>query len=140
MQKYLKNNKGFTLVEVIVVAVIVLILAAVAIPLYNGYIQDSRLSSLENAVGSVAAGLGAAVQTGSEAVFTAATDDEAGYVEITNPVSNAVSRIVIPKGMDITADCGTGLVTGNFTRDSWKLDDDVETQFTTAGQSGCTVT
>jgi len=63
MQKYLKNNnKGFTLVEVIVVAVIVLVLAAVAIPLYNGYVKSSRESVVENAAGSIATFLGVAAQ------------------------------------------------------------------------------
>lgn len=56
------NNKGFTLVEVIVVAVIVAVLAAVAIPLYNGYINDSRLNVAENIGGSVASACGATVQ------------------------------------------------------------------------------
>jgi len=64
MTKLLKNNKGFTLVEVIVVAVIVLILAAVAIPLYNGYVRDSREAVLENAAGATASAFGAAFSTG----------------------------------------------------------------------------
>ncbi|MCL2220076.1 MAG: prepilin-type N-terminal cleavage/methylation domain-containing protein [Chitinispirillia bacterium] len=65
MQKYVKNNKGFTLVEVIVVAVIVLILAAVAIPLYQGYIRDSRQAVAENSAGSIASALSAAIQIGA---------------------------------------------------------------------------
>jgi len=58
-----KKQKGFTLVEVIVVAVIVAILAAVAIPLYTGYIKDSRSNSANNVAGSLASGLGAYYQT-----------------------------------------------------------------------------
>jgi len=65
MQKYLKNNKGFTLVEVIVVAVIVLILAAVAIPLYQGYVLDSKQATAENLAGSVAAAISSGIQTGA---------------------------------------------------------------------------
>ena len=57
-----KNQKGFTLVEVIVVAVIVAILAAVAIPLYNGYIHDSRVNVCNNTAGSVASACGATKQ------------------------------------------------------------------------------
>lgn len=37
-----KNNKGFTLVEVVVVLVILAILAAVAVPALTGYIKDSK--------------------------------------------------------------------------------------------------
>jgi len=76
MQKLLKNNKGFTLVEVIVVAVIVLVLAAVAIPLYNGYIQDSRRNTASNIAGTLASGFGACIQSDNcddATLITAAT-------------------------------------------------------------------
>jgi type IV pilus assembly protein PilA len=57
----MKSNNGFTLVEVIVVAVIVSILAAVAIPLYLNYITDSRGNAAANAAGSIASFCGACV-------------------------------------------------------------------------------
>jgi len=63
MKKHQKN-KGFTLVEVIVVAVIVAILAAVAIPLYTGYVNDSRVSLANSTAGSVASFLAAERNTG----------------------------------------------------------------------------
>lgn len=44
----MKNNKGFTIVEVIVVAVIVMILSAVAIPMYGSYITSARQSVVDN--------------------------------------------------------------------------------------------
>lgn len=37
------GGRGFTLVEVIIVAVIVSVLAAVGIPMYRGYLRDSRV-------------------------------------------------------------------------------------------------
>ena len=49
-----KNQKGFTLIEVIVVAVIVAILAAVAIPIYNAYVNSSRQNVVNNTAGSLA--------------------------------------------------------------------------------------
>jgi prepilin-type N-terminal cleavage/methylation domain-containing protein len=37
-----KNHSGFSLIEIIVASVIISILAAVAIPLYTGYVNDAR--------------------------------------------------------------------------------------------------
>jgi len=50
-----KKRSGFTLVEVIVVAVIVLVLSAVAIPMYNGYVRGARADAMENLAETAAA-------------------------------------------------------------------------------------
>ena len=42
MKERLKNNKGFTLVEIIVVLVILAILAAIAVPVVLGYVDESK--------------------------------------------------------------------------------------------------
>lgn len=61
-KKQLRNQSGFTLVEVIVVAVIVAILAGVSIPLYGGYVENSRANQAANVAGSVASFMGACYQ------------------------------------------------------------------------------
>jgi len=45
MKKILKNKKGFTLMEVIVVLIIIAVLAAALIPSFIGFVNQSRAAS-----------------------------------------------------------------------------------------------
>ena len=51
----MKSQKGFTLVEVIVIAVIVAILALVGIQLYTGFINQARQDTVDNLAHTAAA-------------------------------------------------------------------------------------
>jgi prepilin-type N-terminal cleavage/methylation domain-containing protein len=81
-----KTSSGFTLVEVIVVAVIVAVLAAVAIPMYIGYVNDSA----QNMVNNETAGLSAAVASAVNYQFN-------GTATVTLPTSTASGLITWPK-------------------------------------------
>ena len=48
-------GRGFTLIEVIVVAAIVAILAAITIPIYSGFMNDSRQRAVDELAQSAAA-------------------------------------------------------------------------------------
>ena len=47
--------KGFTLIELAIVIVIAALLAAVAVPIYNGIVRDSKWSEAKTAVGTIKA-------------------------------------------------------------------------------------
>ncbi len=99
MKRSIKTmKKGFTLVEVIVVAVIVAILAAVAIPIYQGYVNDSNKDQASNTAGSVASFCGAcAAKGGTCASVTTTTPNE-----VTCPAGDGTAKISIPTGTTLT--------------------------------------
>jgi type IV pilus assembly protein PilA len=101
MMKIQKNQKGFTLVEVIVVAVIVAVLAAVAIPLYMGYIHDSRINVANNVAGTLASALGATKQQNASNVPSAQTWNEGATVTL-NGEDNVPNNIMVPLGFNLT--------------------------------------
>jgi type IV pilus assembly protein PilA len=72
MQALNRKQQGFTLVEVIVVAVIVAILAGVSVPLYLGYINNSRTNQATNAAGSAASFVNACRNGGHDVLVGAA--------------------------------------------------------------------
>jgi len=54
-RKNMRNPKGFTLIEAIITAVIIAILATVAIPLYTGYVAGARQDTVNNLAQTAAA-------------------------------------------------------------------------------------
>lgn len=133
-KNFLKNNKGFTLVEVIVVAVIVAVLAAVAIPLYIGYVNDSTVSMCSNVATDLATAVSSGINSGATAIANWAAGDLVGPLTLswTMPTSfmdaggvgtNKAPVFRIPKGITVTV-TGTGLVAGTaaapFTITAWK--------------------
>ncbi|WP_371373514.1 prepilin-type N-terminal cleavage/methylation domain-containing protein [Thalassotalea aquiviva] len=62
--KNIKSNKGFTLIELMIVVAIIGILAAVALPAYNDYTRSAKASSLVSMANSYKTAVEVAVQTG----------------------------------------------------------------------------
>jgi prepilin-type N-terminal cleavage/methylation domain-containing protein len=54
-EKHEAVRRGFTLLEVIIVAVIVLILSAIAIPMYGGFIKGARQDAVDGLAETAAA-------------------------------------------------------------------------------------
>lgn len=116
------NNKGFTLVEVIVVAVIVAVLALVGIQLYQGYVQDARQSTAEHLAASAASFLATERSRGTTLTGTwgggetvTASSTTAGVSEVSFTVpSNSSVTVNYTSGTDLSQG-GTVSATTNGT-------------------------
>jgi type IV pilus assembly protein PilA len=49
----LKNQKGFSLIELLVVVIIIAILAAIAVPIYMSYVQKARATEAQSAIAAI---------------------------------------------------------------------------------------
>jgi prepilin-type N-terminal cleavage/methylation domain-containing protein len=54
--RHMRNQKGFTLVELMVVVIIVLVLAGIAVPVYMHYIQESKKSEAYATIDAIVSG------------------------------------------------------------------------------------
>lgn len=71
MLKNIKNQKGFTLIEILVVVIIVAILAAIAVPRYLRYVERSRSTEAQTAISTIRKAYDVQIQTtGSTEGFT----------------------------------------------------------------------
>ena len=94
MLRNTKNRRGFTLVEIIVVAVIVAILVVAATPIYLGYVSSSKVSEANSIGSSCANYLSAArISESSPVIIT-------GFASII--ASGSVLSYVTPLGDPVT--------------------------------------
>ena len=92
--KYIKSSRGFTLIELVMVTLMLSLLTAVAIPNFTDFRNDAKNSAVKGAVGNLRAAIAIAVaaialkeQPGTPK-YPVAAEIAANYFNATHPILN----------------------------------------------------
>ena len=123
--KMFRKDEGFTLVELMVVVLIIGILVAIAIPIFNAAKGNAQLKSCYANQRTVEG----AVQTYAAQGGTAAVADTDGIVVAANPLSAFVKMPLICPGSTQSYFLASGTVTGDTGAAGWYAGSPVHKHF-----------
>jgi len=96
MTKLIKNNqKGFTLIELMIVVAIIGILAAIAIPQFSAYRERAYIASMNADLNSIKIGQEAYFVDNDAYAAIAETDDPSGTLPGTTKLSSGNKAVVV---------------------------------------------
>lgn len=141
-------QKGFTLIELMIVVAIIGILAAVAIPQYSDYTSRARASSTVNDIASYKQAISlCAAETGALAACGPSTNGVPAAVATANTVNLAITSAGVMTGTSAATDSsGTALTftytptfSGTAANMVWTMTGTIcnATRGLKAGQGGC---
>jgi len=107
------RDQGFTLIELLIVILIVGILAAVATPLYLGYIKDAKTAEAKAVAGS----LWTAVQSNAIGSCGSPSPVTSGYPKagLSSAGTTTPPRWSVTPGGDVTVACSDGAISPDQT-------------------------
>ena len=123
----MKNNKGFSLVELIVVIAIMAILAAVAIPTFATFIQKANLASDEQFVADLKYSIELAnAKFGEDVELTEVTATNGAISEVKYTIGDATVTITIGSEDETAAATGTSVTAAKLAEYESAADDVIE--------------
>lgn len=122
------NLRGFTLIEVMVVVVVITILAAIAIPSYSEYVSRSRRAVGKSVLTELAQFMeryytenGKYVKDDGSLVALVPSNDAAKYYDFSFDAANTTAQAYVlkaaPKGAQVNDKCGTLILKNTGAKD-----------------------